>query len=199
MSDGTGSPIGGAPTAGGSRRGPDAVRRSLIDATLDLISQRSPATVTNKEIAARAGVNHGQIHHYFDSKDDLVAHAIMEASSRLGAEPPGLLAKPGLEHTTAIWRALAYLVVNSDSIGVTSPIIATIVKQEAASRGVAFDDPDLIADVAAFVALSSGWAVFGDHVIGSLAEFGIDSDSLHHRLSHHSGTLLASQQLEPER
>jgi TetR/AcrR family transcriptional regulator, repressor for neighboring sulfatase len=197
MSDGTGSPIGSS-TPGTARRGPDAVRRSLIDATLELISQRSPATVTNKEIAARAGVNHGQIHHYFDSKDDLVAHAVLDASSRLVAERPSQGVRPMLEDTTSIWRALAYLAVNSDSIQVTSPVIAAMVEQEATTRGVRVDDPELLADVAAFVALSYGWAVFGDHVAGSLTEFGIDAESLQRAVSHRSGTLLASEQQQSE-
>jgi TetR/AcrR family transcriptional regulator, repressor for neighboring sulfatase len=198
MDDGTGSPAGSA-SGGTPQRGPDAVRRSLIDATLELIWHRSPATITNKEIAAKAGVNHGQIHHYFDSKDDLVAHAILDASSRLVAERATGGARPILEGTRSIWRALAYLAVNSDSIGVASPTISAMVDLEAAARGVAVDDPDLVADVAAFVALSYGWAVFEDHLVGSLVAFGIDRDTLHRGISQRSEKLLASEQTGPER
>ncbi len=49
-------------------RGPDAVRNALIEATAKLCGERSPALVSVRDIAAEAGVNHGQVHHYFGSK-----------------------------------------------------------------------------------------------------------------------------------
>jgi AcrR family transcriptional regulator len=191
------SSIGPAARPSTSRRGPDAVRRRLIDATLELISHRSPATVTNKEIAALAGVNHGQIHHYFDPKDDLVAHAILEASIRLMDEGPTGEPRPLSYNQASIGRALAYLAVSSDSMSAASPIVTTLVEREAAARNVAVEDTELLADAAAFVTLSYGWAVFEDLLVDSLAELGVDRESLRRTIADRSATVFASGRIDP--
>ncbi len=58
-------------------RGREAVRDALITATERLCAERSPGQVSVREIAGQAGVNHGQIQHYFGSKLALIA-ATME-------------------------------------------------------------------------------------------------------------------------
>jgi len=55
-----------------SVRGPAAVRASLIAAASELFAGRGTASVSVREIADRAGVNHGLIHHYFRSKQGLI-------------------------------------------------------------------------------------------------------------------------------
>jgi AcrR family transcriptional regulator len=55
-----------------SVRGPAAVRASLIAAASELFAARGTASVSVREIADRAGVNHGLIHHYFHSKQGLI-------------------------------------------------------------------------------------------------------------------------------
>ena len=96
-------------------RGPEAVRQRLIEATRDLIAERSPAMITNKEIAAAAGVNHGQIHHYFESKDNLVAAAILAHADSFVRQYFGRDAEMPVPLNTRrrspIWRGLAYLAV----------------------------------------------------------------------------------------
>ncbi|HTW97732.1 MAG TPA: helix-turn-helix domain-containing protein [Acidimicrobiales bacterium] len=55
-----------------SVRGPVAVRASLVAAAGELFAARGTASVSVREIADRAGVNHGLIHHYFHSKQGLI-------------------------------------------------------------------------------------------------------------------------------
>ena len=54
-------------------RGPEAVRKSLIEAAVQLMAMRSPRQISGRELAKHAGVNYGLIHHYFGSKDAVFA------------------------------------------------------------------------------------------------------------------------------
>ena len=43
-------------------RGPEAVRRSLIEAAVQLMAMRSPRQISGRELAKHAGVNLSLIH-----------------------------------------------------------------------------------------------------------------------------------------
>ena len=58
-------------------RGKASVRQAVIEAATELFAERGPANVSIRELAARAGVNHGLIHRHFGSKDGLL-QATME-------------------------------------------------------------------------------------------------------------------------
>ena len=58
--------------------GRDSVRSALIEAAADLFAERGPSRVSVREIATRAGVNHGLVHRHFGSKDGLLK-AVMSA------------------------------------------------------------------------------------------------------------------------
>ncbi len=63
-------------------RGPVAVRAGLIAAAGELFAARGAAAVSVREIADRAGVNHGLIHHYFHSKQGLVEATLDELAAQ---------------------------------------------------------------------------------------------------------------------
>lgn len=67
-------------------RGKAASREALIEAAADLLAEQSDVSV--RAIAAKAGVNHGLVHHYFDGKDGLrsavLDHLAAGQASRLG-------------------------------------------------------------------------------------------------------------------
>jgi AcrR family transcriptional regulator len=44
----------------------------IVAAAVELFADRGPDAVSLREVAARAGVNYGLIHHYIGTKDDLV-------------------------------------------------------------------------------------------------------------------------------
>ena len=56
--------------------GSDAVKAALIQAAGELLGEVGPRGVSVRDIAQRAGVNHGQIHHYFGGKRGLLEAAI---------------------------------------------------------------------------------------------------------------------------
>jgi len=64
-------------SVGGRPRGPAAVSEALFAATELLCIERPPGSVTVRQIADAAGVNHGLVHHYFESKDALLAATML--------------------------------------------------------------------------------------------------------------------------
>ena len=50
-------------------KGRKSVEKRLIDSTEELVASISPNQLTIRDIADHAGVNHGQIHHYFGNKE----------------------------------------------------------------------------------------------------------------------------------
>jgi AcrR family transcriptional regulator len=56
---------------------------ALFAATEQLCMSSSPSSVTTREIAAAANVNHGLIHHYFGSKQALIGAAMQRVEEGL--------------------------------------------------------------------------------------------------------------------
>jgi len=82
----------------------DAPTRILL-AAAELFGQRSPARVSLRAIAARAEVNYGLIHHYFKTKEAILAELLRRASSTGAAR---------MRDSQSIVEALGRLVGNSD-------------------------------------------------------------------------------------
>ncbi len=53
-------------------------RQALVSAAKELLPDRAPSSVTGRELAERAGVNYGLIHHYFGGKDAIFREALLE-------------------------------------------------------------------------------------------------------------------------
>jgi AcrR family transcriptional regulator len=58
-------------------------KKALIDALLRLICRDSVAAVSVRDVAREAGVNHGLVHRYFGSKENLVRDAVAQMSARV--------------------------------------------------------------------------------------------------------------------
>lgn len=54
---------------------PEQRRAAILDAAVDEISERGFARTTSRHVAARAGVTHGLLHHYFPDHETLLAAA----------------------------------------------------------------------------------------------------------------------------
>src|SRR5262245_53478169 len=58
-------------------RGREAVMAAVLDAATTLFAARGPASVSVRDIAAAAGVNHALVHRHFGSKQE-VLRAVLE-------------------------------------------------------------------------------------------------------------------------
>ena len=103
-------------------RGEGAVRTALIEAACDMLAEVGPKSLSVRRLAERAGVNHGQIHHYFGSKRGLLKAAMAQLAdehwrntrARMqtsgGVFPPAL----ALAEDARYWRATCHAVLEGD-------------------------------------------------------------------------------------
>jgi AcrR family transcriptional regulator len=59
----------------------DAQRIRFAEATMNLIARHGLEGVTMRAVAAEAGLSYGSLFHYFESKDDLLMHAVRHLMS----------------------------------------------------------------------------------------------------------------------
>ena len=67
------------------RPGREGATDALLDAAEALFVEHGPAAVSLRDVARRAGVNHGLIHHYIGSRDDLLEKVFTRATERARA------------------------------------------------------------------------------------------------------------------
>ncbi|MCY0905611.1 TetR/AcrR family transcriptional regulator [Arthrobacter sp. H14-L1] len=79
----------------------NATRQKLFDASMLLIGERGPASVTVDEIAAAAGVSKGTVYYNFGSKSEMIAalleHGVEMLESRLVSLSPAAKAVDDLQ------------------------------------------------------------------------------------------------------
>ncbi len=158
-------------------RGGDAVRRALVEAAADALAAAGPSSVSVRDVARQAGVNHGQVHHYFGGKRGLLeagmrslaaehfAHANERAGG--GAIPPALQ----LADDPRYWRAICQCVMEGDlelarveieeGISVPRQALEALAERLSATD----DDLDFKAKFAAICALQLGWVALEDFVM----------------------------------
>ncbi len=175
------------------------VRAKLISAAADLFAKAPPTDVTAKQIAEAAGVNHGQIHHYFGSKHGLIAATIADASSAYQKERAEdavrFPAKLDADYRPDGWRTLAYLAASGawrQPPFEPSPVVEGLAKSRAHELGSEVNDVDVLADVAGALALQRGWWIFRDIIETSLQVFAPDTAAVRNEISERSRRLFDS-------
>ena len=166
-------------------RGRKNVEAKLIRSACALLSKRGPRALTVREIAGHAGVNHGQVHHYFKSKRGLLTAAMRKlarehwenTASRDRDEhdvPPPLALAQDQEYILAVIRCvvdgemeLATLELE-DGISVPRRIVEELIGDPEFDRTPA----QIKAITATFMATELAWAVFGKYILKM-----VDADS----------------------
>jgi AcrR family transcriptional regulator len=86
-----------------------AAEEALLDAAERLLVQGGHAGITTRRLAAEAGVNHGLVHYYFGSVENVLVRTLERFTERLVARQRDLYAGP--EPFVEKWRtAMRYLV-----------------------------------------------------------------------------------------
>ncbi|MGH1488281.1 MAG: TetR/AcrR family transcriptional regulator [Acidimicrobiales bacterium] len=156
-------------------RGRSAVEEALIEAAADLLAEMGPTRVSLRDIANRAGVNKGQIHHYFGGKQPLIEAAFRRvatehfhnAQQRGGGGLPVPLTL-GLDQRYL--QAVVRIVLDGDldtarlefdeNISIPRAALAQLTE----ITGLEEPDRQLKAEFAAVMAMELGWAAFAPFI-----------------------------------
>lgn len=149
-----------------------AAATALLDSAIALFADHGPASVSIRDVARHAGVNHGLVHRHFGTKDDLLRRAVEVGSASL---LPGALSPQGFDldevvqavhHLSSAPRLIARALVDDVPIGsvrrsfpVMRGLLAEIRTLPPSSRPSGLADPRLAS--AAAGALVSGSAIWG--------------------------------------
>jgi len=89
-----------------------AAEDALLDAAERLLAEVGHAGITTRRLAEEAGVNHGLVHYYFSSNENLLVHALERFTTRLIARQRELYAAdmPFADK----WRTAMHYLVGDD-------------------------------------------------------------------------------------
>jgi len=146
-------------------RGP--VMAALVEATIDLIVERG-LEISVRQIADRAGVNHGLVHTYFGDKQSLLAAAVEQINIRAsydldvdGFPRPDMASRRGGELAKALARIR--LDAGEDLFASTRPVTDSW-RQALTTSKPELGDEDVDLMIARSSALGLGWALYADHI-----------------------------------
>jgi AcrR family transcriptional regulator len=89
-----------------------AAEQALLDAAERLLADAGYRSITTRRLAAEAGVNHGLVHYYFGSNENLLVHALERFTGRLIARQRELYAAD--LPLAAKWRTAMHYLVSED-------------------------------------------------------------------------------------
>jgi TetR/AcrR family transcriptional regulator, repressor for neighboring sulfatase len=142
--------------------GKDKVSAAVLQAASELFAEKGPAATSIREVAARAGVNHGLLHRHFGSKSQLLAatlqHLADSAAALRASEAPR-------EQVEATYEFQARVMVRStldgfpvEELQQRFPGMEAFLKQVQATHS---DDRTARLMAAHGMALQIGWGLMG--------------------------------------
>jgi TetR/AcrR family transcriptional regulator, repressor for neighboring sulfatase len=173
----TGPPLVPPPWLGPVDDMEDTPARILL-AAAELFGQRGPSAVPLRAIAARAGVNYGLIHHYFKTKDAILAELLRRASATGAAwmtdtrtVDEALEQLVRSEATRHYSHMLAWAMLdNTDPRQLLTPspamtYLSDVIERQLRDNGVAGADPRIVTAVVVSAVL--GWRFFRPFIMVS--------------------------------
>jgi AcrR family transcriptional regulator len=183
-------------------RGRDEVRAALLSASADLFADRGPTAVSLRDIASRAGVNHGLIHRHFGSKEGLLRETLEALAEQIAiqledanADPKtGLRVLDTVVERSPYWRILARLLLDGVPVSEIQSRFP-VVERMLAERGAASDDTldrKTRLDVASLLSISLGWLVFEPFIVEATGLGGEDASALRSEIILSAGKRMRS-------
>jgi TetR/AcrR family transcriptional regulator, repressor for neighboring sulfatase len=142
---------------------------AVLDATVELLAEAGPRTLSVRQVAERAGVNHALVHRHFGTKDEIVRRAL-ETQAAAVAQDVRVRSHQGtldvaevlevLAEHTAYWATLARVVLDDPELAgrgaaPTTGLFASAARREGTDPGT----------TALAACLMLGRQVFGDFVV----------------------------------
>jgi AcrR family transcriptional regulator len=164
------------------RRGRDGAIEAIVGAARELFAERGPAAVSLRDVARRAGVNHGLIHHYIGTREDLL-RLVFAASSEQARREVDRVEQP-VEALRAMRRQagsndeysrlLAWALLEGrdpSAFHGRSPAIDAIAR-------AGDDTRELRLALAAAMVQTLGWKLFGPYALSAAGLDGEDLDDV---------------------
>ncbi|MHB1138955.1 MAG: TetR/AcrR family transcriptional regulator [Microthrixaceae bacterium] len=177
-------------------------RAALLDAATEIVTETGSPNVTVREVAARAGINHGLVHRYFGTKDTLIAAVIDEIAARVAREltdDSGEAVIAGDEAGTLARLIGSAMVAGSNDIGDGDrphPVADVLVERCRTRSGLSEDAARVAA--AQVVALTLGWRLNEPFLVSACGLDDHDVDDLRRELFRTCQRVVASME-EPAR
>lgn len=158
-------------------RGSEAVQAALIQAAGELLGEVGPQRVSVREVADRAGVNHGQVHHYFGGKRGLLKAAMADLARRHFSRarelsggsvfPPALSLAEDRPYSRALCQSIMEGDLELASIELEEDVSPPrhILRALQTRDSTIEHDVDLKARLAIVAAMQLGWAAFEDFIV----------------------------------
>lgn len=159
-----------------TERGRPSVEEKLITAACSLLAKSGPNAVSNRDIAKLAGVNHGQIHHYFGSKHGLLKAAMSRVSQIHWdhTQESGYIPLEGLVEDHLYALAVVRCAIDgelglatqhvTDNISVPRLVLENRIK----SQDPLLTELDAKCEMAVPMVIEMGWAVLEPYIIKAL-------------------------------
>jgi AcrR family transcriptional regulator len=177
------APSNAAPVAAERPRGRESAVEALVAAARALFVEHGPDAVSLRDVARRAGVNHGLIHHYIGSRDDLLRLVFATSSER---------ARRAVEGATDPLDALHVLRRSAGDSDEYSRLLAWALLEghdptefhgrspalEAIVRAGPHDSRRLRLALAAAMVQTLGWKLFGAYAVAAAGLDGEDVDEV---------------------
>lgn len=154
------------------------VEAAIIEAARQLFSEQRPSSVSLRQIAARAGVNYGQIHHRFGTRSAVLEAVFGSLAARADARLDGI--EPFDEFWSALWgsanntafvRLVALAVLDGDDphtfldqTRASTAVQRLVDRRKGDSESV--HDERLVAAVVMLIGM--GWKLFGPFLQSTL-------------------------------
>ncbi|MEZ5219322.1 MAG: TetR/AcrR family transcriptional regulator [Ilumatobacteraceae bacterium] len=171
----------------GRPEGRAAVRQALIRATIETFVEEG-MSVSVRSIAARANVNHGLVHQYFGSKNQLLEEAFATVSQQAMDDLDG----DGLPPADLVWRrngeipkmlARFFFELGPDANPIGASGLLRSWRDALVRLGVADDDADAADRVLMAASAAIGWSLFREYLLGGLATPLEERDALTDRVN----------------
>lgn len=190
----------GTPGSAAAPVGRDAVVAAVLTHAAELFAERGPAATSIRDIAERAGVNHGLVFRHIGAKDQLVARVLDElaaeslaALDRSGPDDRSPLDDALRRHLTVLARSIldGYPVARMQR---GFPVISRLIE-----RARPFHESDHDASLAAahVAALSLGWQLFGSFLRGAAGLEDVSDAELQGDIDAQAARILLSGRTAP--
>lgn len=157
----------------------------ILDAACELMTTKSASQITGRELAKKASVNYGLIHHYFGGKNNAFREAFRQLASRYvddarsGQEHDWILNMGRLPQNADLWKVLAHAAMDQPSLEILGwdyPLIRARLQERATSDGTTMSAAKTTMSEAFCLAL--GWTAFRPFIQEALGLTGTDIDQV---------------------